>query len=120
MSTMAPLRSGPPASPRSLAEQDHLDGVEEDGQVEQERHVLDVVEVELVLLLGVLDGRSITELDLGPAGDARFHAVALVVVGDDAAELLDEVWPLRPRPDEAHLAAQHVEELRQLVEAALA
>ena len=38
-------------------------------QVEEERHVLHVVEVELELPLPVLDGRAVPELDLGPAGD---------------------------------------------------
>ena len=38
----------------------------------------------------------------------------------DSVELLHELRPLRPRADEAHVAAQHVEDLRQLVDAHLA
>src|SRR3546814_4689133 len=42
------------------------------------------------------------------------------VVADRAFELVDELRALGPRADEAHLAAQHVEELRQLVQPRLA
>src|SRR3546814_15949397 len=42
------------------------------------------------------------------------------VVADLAFELVDELRALGPRADEAHLAAQHVEELRQLVQPRLA
>src|SRR3546814_11634386 len=42
------------------------------------------------------------------------------VVADLAFELGDELRALGPRADEAHLAAQHVEELRQLVQPRLA
>ena len=48
------------------------------------------------------------------------HLVAQHVARDLAAELLDEDRPLGTRPDEAHVAAQHVPELRQLVEAGAA
>ena len=52
----------------------------------------------------------------GPAGHARLHRVAGHVVGDRLRELLDEHRPLRPRADQAHVAPQHVEQLRQFVE----
>ena len=42
--------------------------------------------------------------------------VPQVVVGDRLPELLDEDRALRPRPDQAHVAAQDVEELGQLVD----
>src|SRR5437868_1048027 len=29
---------------------------------------------------------------------------------------VDEIWPLRPRPDEAHIAAQNIEHLRDFIE----
>ena len=38
------------------------------------------------------------------------------VLRDAVLELLDEIGTLRPRPDDRHVAAQHVPELRQLVE----
>ena len=40
----------------------------------------------------------------------------LPVLGDLLAELLEEGRPDRARADDAHVAAQHVPELRQLVE----
>ena len=56
----------------------------------------------------------VSAADLPQAGDAGLHrqpaAMPQVVALDLARER-------RPRADEAHLAAQHVQELRQLVEA---
>src|SRR5678815_2844199 len=41
----------------------------------------------------------------------------LAIVGNRFVQLLDELRALRARPDEAHLSAQHVQDLRQLVDA---
>src|ERR1700684_168202 len=41
--------------------------------------------------------------------------MAVAVAGDIAAEHLDELGALRAWPDQAHLAAQHVEQLWQLI-----
>ena len=51
-----------------------------------------------------------------PSRDARLHAVPLVVAVDALLEVLDELRALGSRPDDAHLAAEDVEELRQLVD----
>src|SRR3989442_2949482 len=101
------------------AQDDDLEGVEDDGEVQEEGHVLHVVEVELQLPLAVLDRGAVAELDLGPAGDAGPHRVTLVVVRDHLAQLLDEVRALRARSHEAHLALEDVDDLGQLVEAEL-
>ena len=53
---------------------------------------------------------------LGEAGDAGLDHQALPVLRDLLAQLLEEGGPDRPRPDDAHVAAQHVPELGQLVE----
>src|SRR5258705_1074149 len=91
------------------------EGLQEDLQIEGETPTLDVVEV---VLDPLLDRRvAAPAVDLGPAGDPRLHLVAEHVAWHAAPELLDEARALRPRPHEAHLAVQHVEELRQLVEA---
>src|SRR5947209_19988221 len=66
----------------------------------------------------LLDARvAAPTVDLRPAGDARLHAVTEHVLRNLLAELIDEHRALGPRADEAHVAAEHVEELRNLVEA---
>src|ERR1700759_5811786 len=65
-------------------------------------------------------GFSSPSVDLRPAGDARFHAMAGGVVSHRV--LIEHVAGLcggrvGPRPDDRHVAAQDVEELRELVEA---
>src|SRR5213596_2096635 len=90
------------------------EGQEEDLQVEAEAPALDVVEVVFDPFLD--RGLAAPAVDLRPARDARLHLVAEHVAGHPPAELLDEARALGTRADEAHLTAQDVPELRQLVE----
>ena len=53
---------------------------------------------------------------LGPARDSRLDAVTIVVAVDVAVEELNELGALRPGADEAHVAANDVDQLRKLVE----
>ena len=53
---------------------------------------------------------------LGPPGQARGHPVPVVVARDLAAKALSEIGPLGPRPDQRHLPAQHVHQLRELIQ----
>src|SRR5512147_483261 len=95
-------------SSRTLAPQHDLDRLHEDREVEQQAAVLDVVQVVLELLDRVFLGRPVRVAELRPTGDARLHGVALAVVRDLLLELADELGPLGPWPDEAHLPAQDV------------
>src|SRR3712207_1548857 len=90
--------------------EDGRDGEQQDLQVEPERPVLDVVVVPLDPVRQ--RGLAAQAVDLGPAGDPRAHAVAVVVAAHAPLEQLDELGALRPRADDAHLAPQDVEELR--------
>ena len=120
----AVARSGQPAASaarsttRRLAlssePEDLGDRQREDPQVQPQRPVLDVV---VVPLDAVGDrGLAAQAVDLGPAGDPGLDAVAVLVAGDVARELAHVLGALGPRADEAHVAAQHVEQLGQLVE----
>src|SRR5687767_8654848 len=92
---MTPLNGPSPPSLRTLSEEDHLDRVEDDRQVENDRHVLDVVEVVAQLLHRVFDGRSVLILDLRPASDPRLDRMPLHVERNIARQLLDEERPFR-------------------------
>src|SRR5690242_14664137 len=96
------------------AQQVH-DGQPDDAQVEPERPVLDVIEVALHALVKVRVAPEI--VDLRPAGDAGLDEMLLHVAGYLLLEALDELGSLGARPDDRHVAAQRVEELRQFVEA---
>src|SRR3974390_1595321 len=86
----------------------------QDLEIEQQRPVLDVVEIELDPLLDA--GLTPQAVDLGPAGDAGLDLVAQVVARDPAAELFEEDRALGAGPDERHVPAQDVEQLGKLVE----
>src|SRR5690348_3324489 len=86
----------------------------EDLQVEDRRAMLDVPDVELD---PVRPGEGGSAVDLRPARDARPHVEAAPL---PLVVLLDLVAERRPRADHAHLAADDVPELRQLVERELA
>src|SRR4051794_7185771 len=92
------------------AAQDRRDRLGEDPQIAREREVLDVVE---------LDGQALLEIE-GAAAEhlhrprhPRLDGEPETVLGPVA---LDEPHPLRARPDDAHFAPQHVDELRKLVD----
>ena len=74
-------------------------------------HVLDVVGHGLVV------GEVGTAVDLRQTGDARLQVVAAVVL---RRVLLDQLRDLRAGADDAHVAHQHVPEVRQFVEASRA
>src|SRR5262245_37782263 len=86
----------------------------DDLQVEANRPIFDVVEI----VLDALFERRVAApaIDLRPAGKARLDLVAEHVLRDLVPELLDEMRTLGPRPDDGHVPAQHVPELRELVE----
>src|SRR3954452_2994150 len=96
-----------------------VQGLEQHEQVQERRAVLDVVEVVAHLPGRAVATSRIAATDLGPAGQARLHERAPLVVGDEARELLDELRGLGAGTDEAHLAAQHLGKLWQLVEMGL-
>src|ERR1044071_4888361 len=86
----------------------------QDLQIQPQRPVLDVVVVPLDAI--AQRGLAAEAVDLGPAGDAGLDAVAVAVAADVGLEQLDELRALRARAHQRHVAAQDVEELRQLVE----
>src|ERR1035438_7747487 len=55
----------------------------------------------------------ITTVDLSPAGDTRFHVMPPSLLGCVILQILRQKWP---RTNQAHLAGQHIPQLRQLVE----
>src|SRR5439155_17194983 len=90
------------------------EGQQDDLDVEPERPVPDVVEV--VLDATVERRVAAQSVHLRPAGDPGLDVVAQHVAGHRGAKLVHVDWALRPRTHQAHLAEEHVPELRQLVE----
>src|SRR5215207_2424668 len=83
---------------------------QEDLQVEERAPVLHVPDVQLDSLL---PGKRGPAVDLRPAGDARLHVEAAPLAIRVLLDLVAQGWA---RPDQAHVAADDVPELRQLVE----
>src|SRR2546422_4748459 len=82
-------------SPAAPPEDHGADGGEDDHHVEEEGHILDVVEVVAKLLPGVIDAGAVGVDDLGPTGDAGGDQVALIEEGDALDQLGDELRPFR-------------------------
>src|SRR5437867_6151049 len=108
----APDRISVPGS-----EDDRLEGLEQYDRVQEQGALLDVIQIVLELGVRVLDGIAVGEIDLRPAGDARAHSEPQAEVGDLLFEQIDEMRALGARADDAHLALQDVDELRDLVDA---
>ncbi len=91
--------------------QHHGDGAPQNFQVQPERIVLNIVQI----ILGVqVHGAAAAAIDLPPASHARQHAKALPLPG---LVLGGHIRHLGAWADQAHIAAQHIDQLRQLVEA---
>lgn len=93
---------------------DDADGLEEQDDVLPEAPVADVPGVELE---AAVEADVVAAADLPEAGDAgRGHADD----GQEVADLLFFARQVRARADEAHLALDDIEDLRQFIEAVLA
>src|SRR5690348_13705362 len=84
--------------------------------------MVDIIFVELDAAFGALDGAHLAAktFDLSIAGDARLDPVAPRIAADCLVieTVADHhLGPMRPRADEGHAPLEHVEELRQLVDA---
>ena len=103
---------GPPAALRTAvgAAEQRQRRPPQDLQVEQRRAVLDVPDVELD---PVCPRQRRAAVNLRPAGQARPDVEPLAL---PLGVRVDLVAQRRPRPDQAHLAADDVPELRQLVD----
>src|SRR6266536_1857922 len=95
---------------RAPARQNGRNRPQQNLQIQRRRPVVDVLQVEL---------HPVIEIDLVPAADlpetsqARLHGEAAAV---PAAVRLHLFRDRRARPDQAHVALEHIPELRQLVE----
>lgn len=80
-----------------------------------------IPEVELDTLCHVLDvWRSATaSMDLRPTCDARLHVMPERIVGDELPILVIVRHGMRSRADHRHVPLDHVEQLRQLIDACL-
>ena len=111
---------------RRPSAQHRLHRVGEDPKIEPERAVLDVVQVVPHLLDLLLEVVRVPVADLGPAGDAgpgqRANGVvrdlfaALGRVAQHGHEQREVRKGMRSGPDQVHVAAEHVDELGQLVQ----
>lgn len=92
----------------------------EDSHLLEQTRVPDVVQIHLRLLAGGLDSGSVAKRHLRQATNAGTDDMPCPILGNDAQIALrmqEVVWA---RADQAHLAPQHVDDLRQLIQSALA
>src|ERR1043166_1717307 len=96
----------------ALPGEHNRDGAGENQAVEPQRPAVDVHQIELNPLLV---GAPTAAADLPQAGDARLRGEAAHLVA--TGELREVALQDRPRSDDAHVAAQDVDELGQLIHA---
>src|SRR5882672_3716695 len=105
-------------SMRIVAPQDDPHGLRDDPEVEAERPVSQIVEIEIDAAPHLVEriGVAAEAVHLREARDAGPHLVPLHVALDQPAVHLVMRHRVRPRADDAHAALEDVHELRQLVE----
>ena len=90
--------------------------MENNVQIERRSQVLDVIQIVFQFHDGVLHRIAVFMIDLGPTGDAGFHAQAMTIVGDFFFQDFDKLRPFRTRTHQRHFAAHHVQQLRQFIQ----
>ena len=85
---------------------------EGDPQVEPNTLVFYVVKIVAELGLNGLKARIGGLENLRQAAQSGPYQQAIGVLDKAAFELSSDLWPLGTRPDQAHLAAHHIEQLR--------
>src|SRR5580693_6707517 len=88
----------------AAAEQQDLEGGEEDVDVEADGDVLDVEEVVGQLFFVVFDSGVVAAIDLRPSGRARLDEPALLVKRNDRRALFFFMGRNRTRPHERNVA----------------
>jgi hypothetical protein len=91
----------------------------ENSNVQPEAPVAYVPQVQLEALFHEIDGRCLAAeaIHLSPPADAGFHVISKCIVGHDPLIFGVVGDRMRPRPHQRHAAAEHIEELRQFVDA---
>src|SRR5256885_8992331 len=102
--------------PAAAAEHDHRNRAEHDSQILEGGLTPDVLEIEAELAPHVRDRLIISLVYLRPAGDAGPDALAPLIPLDLLAQVHEDRRLLRAWADDVHLAPEHVDELRQLVQ----
>jgi len=105
-----------------VADDGEIGGTQDDLDVEQEGPVLKVEDIEPSAVFEVLLRGEFAPVagDLGESGDAWSVEVSKHVSVDDLREVLGLFEHERSRSDDGHIAQEHVDELRRLVEIGLA
>ncbi len=95
----------------AFAREEFPDRQDDDLEVQPQRAVIDVPHVQREFLL---PGERVAPVDLRPTGDPGPHLVTAGLLRRVAGQVLHQQ---RARADQAHVTFEHVEKLRQLIEA---
>lgn len=108
--------AGAPRLSASDPAHDDVEGLQDDGGVEDEGGVGHVMEVEGELVPGIVDVLTIGVIYLCPPGEAGFDEVSEVIKRKLLFVKFDADGPFRPGADETHVAFEDVEELGDLID----
>src|SRR5690606_35231497 len=108
------------SSARAETRQHCLDCPPDDDEVDPERKVLDVVEVKVQFICNILHVRDMALVYLRPTAYAWTDNVTVGIEGDLPLVPLREHECLRAGANPGHFSFEHIDQLRQLVEATLA
>src|SRR5579875_671063 len=103
-------------SARSPPKQNYLCRLQQYLQVQNQRPILDVVQVVSQLLASVAHAGAVLETHLCPAGQARRHKVAVTIQRNQPIKFGRQCRLFRTGTDKTHVASKHVPKLRQFVQ----
>ena len=77
-----------------------LDGLDDDGEVEDGGTVFQIINIVLEFLFDVVDGLVGAVMKLSPTGDTGCHQKSRFIIGDLDFQFFDELWAFGSRSDE--------------------
>src|SRR5262249_19535417 len=86
-------------------------------KIQKNTSVFHIVKVIGELATGILRRGAVREIYLGPPGDPRSDPMAFGIVWNGRRQLGDKKGTFGARSDEAHVATQDIQYLRQLIDA---
>src|SRR6185437_9947245 len=96
--------------------EDYAHRPNEDDEIEQQRRIFHIEQVELQFLPCVVKRRAVWKVNLSPTANSWLDGVTFAIKSNLLFEMVHKIRPLRSRAYEAHVPFKYIDQLRQLID----
>src|SRR5574337_1172744 len=91
--------------------------LEQHQHIKNEGMIFNIVQVVLKLLNRVIHGSTVVIADLSPSSNTWFYTMPDCIKRNISGKLINKIWTLWARSDQAHFPQQNIDQLRKFVNA---